>query len=215
MTVRVAGVGAGYFAAFHYDSWQRIKGAIPVAVCDIDLIRAEDTGLIAYTDLDQMLVDMKPDLLDVIVPPDAQAKVIRTALKRGIKWIICQKPFCSSRSEAHDITQEAEDAGATLIVHENFRFQPWYRLIKSALDEGQIGTVQNATFRLRPGDGQGPNAYLDRQPYFQKMPRFLVHETVWPRAAGLCRSAKAQPDDCRRRCGAHFVFSQLGRASPV
>jgi predicted dehydrogenase len=30
---------------------------------------------------------------------------------------------------------------------------------------------------LRPGDGQGPRAYLDRQPYFQKMPRFLIHET--------------------------------------
>ena len=34
------------------------------------------------------------------------------------------------------------------------------------------------TFRLRPGDGQGPQAYLDRQPYFQQMKRFLVHETA-------------------------------------
>src|SRR3712207_387202 len=30
---------------------------------------------------------------------------------------------------------------------------------------------------MRPGDGQGPSAYLDRQPYFQRMPRFLIHET--------------------------------------
>ncbi|MCY4180102.1 MAG: Gfo/Idh/MocA family oxidoreductase, partial [Litoreibacter sp.] len=29
----------------------------------------------------------------------------------------------------------------------------------------------------RPGDGQGPDAYLARQPYFQKMERFLIHET--------------------------------------
>ena len=36
----------------------------------------------------------------------------------------------------------------------------------------------NATFRLRPGDGQGPRAYLDRQPYFQQMERFLIHETA-------------------------------------
>ena len=33
-------------------------------------------------------------------------------------------------------------------------------------------------FRLRPGDGQGPQAYLDRQPYFQQMPRLLVYETA-------------------------------------
>jgi predicted dehydrogenase len=32
-------------------------------------------------------------------------------------------------------------------------------------------------FRIRPGDGQGPEAYLDRQAYFQKMERFLIHET--------------------------------------
>jgi len=28
-----------------------------------------------------------------------------------------------------------------------------------------------------PGDGQGPDAYLARQPYFQTMPRFMFHET--------------------------------------
>jgi len=38
--------------------------------------------------------------------------------------------------------------------------------------------VHNIAFRLRPGDGQGPRAYLDRQPYFQQMPRFLIHETA-------------------------------------
>ncbi len=34
-----------------------------------------------------------------------------------------------------------------------------------------------AICRLRPGDGQGPEAYLDRQPYFQTMEKFLIHET--------------------------------------
>ncbi|MEL7133860.1 MAG: gfo/Idh/MocA family oxidoreductase, partial [Pseudomonadota bacterium] len=56
--------------------------------------------------------------------------------------------------------------------------QPWYRAIKTTLEADTIGAVLNATFRLRPGDGQGPDAYLDRQPYFQHMPRFLIHETA-------------------------------------
>lgn len=54
---------------------------------------------------------------------------------------------------------------------------PWYRAIKAALTEARIGRVLQATFRLRPGDGQGPRAYLDRQPYFQTMPHLLIHET--------------------------------------
>ncbi len=57
-------------------------------------------------------------------------------------------------------------------------FQPWYRVMKQAMERGDIGQVQQLTFRLRPGDGQGPRAYLDRQPYFQTMERFLVHETA-------------------------------------
>jgi predicted dehydrogenase len=46
------------------------------------------------------------------------------------------------------------------------------------MDAGQLGTPHGVAFRLRPGDGQGPRAYLDRQPYFQTMPRLLVVETA-------------------------------------
>ncbi|MEO0682060.1 MAG: Gfo/Idh/MocA family oxidoreductase, partial [Pseudomonadota bacterium] len=88
------------------------------------------------------------------------------------------KPFCGDLALAETVAAEAEAAGTPLLVHENFRFQPWYRILRAALDAGEIGTLRNLTFRLRPGDGQGPRAYLDRQPYFQTMPRFLVHETA-------------------------------------
>ena len=54
-----------------------------------------------------------------------------------------------------------------LVVHENFRFQPWYREAKRLVDAGMLGALHAVAFRLRPGDGQGPRAYLDRQPYFQ------------------------------------------------
>ncbi|WP_299369025.1 Gfo/Idh/MocA family oxidoreductase [uncultured Tateyamaria sp.] len=178
MTVRVACLGAGYFSQFHYGAWARIPYAEVVAACDHDLARAQATGLPAFDNLPGMLAQTTPDLLDIILPPPAHAAAIRTALTAGVRWIICQKPFCTDLAEARAIVAEAEAAGATIVVHENFRFQPWYRTIKAALDARRIGTVLNATFRLRPGDGQGPDAYLDRQPYFQQMPRFLIHETA-------------------------------------
>ena len=178
MSIRVACVGAGYFSQFHYGAWARIDGVEVVGACDTDLPRAKATGVPAFDDLDATLNVAAPDLLDIILPPPAHAATIRTALAAGIKWIICQKPFCTDLDEARNIVAEADAAGATLVVHENFRFQPWYRAIRGALDAGHIGTVLNASFRLRPGDGQGPRAYLDRQPYFQTMPRFLIHETA-------------------------------------
>lgn len=177
-TFKVACVGAGYFSRFHLDAWRRIEAVDLAGISDIDLVAAERTGLPAFCDLEQMIRDLKPDVLDIIVPPDAQAGAIRTALALGVKTVICQKPFCASLGQAEQIVETAEEAGAMLIVHENFRFMPWYRYIKKALQEGLIGTPLQATFRLRPGDGQGPDAYLDRQPYFQTMHRFLVQETA-------------------------------------
>ena len=149
-----------------------------VGACDRDPARARATGLPAYDDLSAMLASQSPDLLDVILPPDAQATAIRAALAAGVRWIICQKPFCRDLDEASEVMHDAANAGATIIIHENFRFQPWYRAIRAALDRGAIGQVHQMTFRLRPGDGQGPDAYLARQPYFQKMTRFLVRETA-------------------------------------
>jgi len=64
------------------------------------------------------------------------------------------------------------------MVHENFRFQPWHRELKRQIDAGAIGDrIHTITQRMRMGDGHGPRAYLDRQPYFQTMPRLLMFET--------------------------------------
>lgn len=176
--LRVACVGAGYFSQFHYSSWARMERVDLVASCNRDIEKARATGLTAYDDLATMLDEVQPDLLDIILPPVAHAEAIRTALAAGVKAMICQKPFCQNRAEAAEMTAAAKEAGAIIVVHENFRFQPWYRAIKDLLDQGALGDLQQFTFRLRPGDGQGPHAYLDRQPYFQNMERFLVHETA-------------------------------------
>ncbi|MEM8537119.1 MAG: Gfo/Idh/MocA family oxidoreductase [Pseudomonadota bacterium] len=175
--LRVACVGAGYFSRFHTDSWQRMLGAALVGVCDLDLDKARATGVAAFDDLAAMLGKVQPDIVDIILPPYAQADAIDIALDAKPSAIICQKPFCKSLKEAAAVTSRANEAGVPLIVHENFRFQPWYRLIKNVMDRGEIGAVRQVGFRLRPGDGQGHDAYLDRQPYFRRMPRLLVHET--------------------------------------
>ncbi|MDD9718152.1 Gfo/Idh/MocA family oxidoreductase [Dinoroseobacter sp. PD6] len=178
MTVRVACLGAGYFAQFHYDAWARVLGAQLVGAADVDLTRATATGLAAFSDLREMLTKTVPDVLDIITPPETHAAAVRTALAHGVRTIICQKPFAKSLETGRALTAEAEAAGATLLIHDNFRFQPWYRAIRAAIDAGTIGEPRQLTFRFRTGDGRGPDAYLARQPYFQTAPRLLVRETA-------------------------------------
>jgi len=177
MTVRVACLGAGYFAQFHHEGWARLSDAQLVGVADLDIEKAHSTGHPAFEDLAEMLKTTEPDILDIIVPPIAHLSAIETALDHGIRTIICQKPFCGGIDTAKTAIGMASAAGATLIVHENFRFQPWFRTVRKEIAAGKIGTPLQATWRMRPGDGQGSDAYLARQAYFQKMPRFLIHET--------------------------------------
>lgn len=178
--LRVAVVGLGYFSQFHLTSWAAMEDADLIGVTDLDVdltsATADRLGVTAYPTL-QAVLDDDPDIIDLVVPPTAHASLIRACLKPG-RTLICQKPFCRSLAEAEQITAEAETAQTTLIIHENFRFQPWYREVKTVLASGLMGQIYCARFALRPGDGRGAEAYLARQPSFQQMPRFLVQETA-------------------------------------
>lgn len=176
--LKVCCIGAGYFAQFHYDAWARIPDAKLIASVDMDLEKARATGVSACSNIEEMFAKESPDVIDIVVPPEGHLEAIKAALANGVSAIICQKPFCGGLEQAKIAVDLAKEANIPLIVHENFRFQPWYRTIKERIDSGAIGDILQSSFRLRTGDGQGPGAYLDRQPYFQKMPRFLIHETA-------------------------------------
>ncbi len=179
--LRVAVVGSGYFSQFHYEAWSRIGDARMVALASHDpesaAARAAAFDIAGvYDDVGRMLDRERPDLLDIVTPPETHLDLVRAAAERGIA-AVCQKPLAPDLAEAEQLVDLAESAGIMLVVHENFRFMPWFRHAKGLIDAGRLGEAHGVQFRLRPGDGQGPEAYLDRQPYFQKMARFLIHET--------------------------------------
>jgi len=180
--LKVAAVGAGYFSQFQYQGWRNMDQVELVALTNRDVAKGQALAARhgvpkTYGHVEQMLDAEQPDLLDIITTPTTYRDYISLAAARGIA-VICQKPFGRSFGEALELTEMAEKAGIPLIVHENFRWQPWYREARRLIGCGQLGVLHSVAFRLRPGDGQGPHAYLDRQPYFQKMPRLLVYETA-------------------------------------
>jgi len=179
--LRVAVIGTGYFSRFHYAAWQRMPDVELVALHALD----EQTGKAiqhefgvnhTFSDVNTLLDQSQADLIDIVTPPASHATLIEQCLNHD-KAVVCQKPFCNSVDEATNLVSGLQERKSFVAVHENFRFQPWYQEIKKLLDTKILGNIYEINFDLRPGDGQGPAAYLDRQPYFQTQSRFLIQET--------------------------------------
>src|SRR5262249_46729072 len=152
-----------------------------VVICD--LIGEKARGVAAefgvarvYTDWKEMIDRERPDFVDIITPPDTHEEMCTFAAARGVH-VVCQKPLAPTFEAARRIVETAETAGIRLMIHENFRWQPWYRKIKQIQTAGTIGAFTHIHFLMRMGDGWGENAYLDRQPFFRDYPRLLIYET--------------------------------------
>jgi predicted dehydrogenase len=179
--LRGVAVGAGYFSQYHFDAWQRIEQAEITALCGLNAAQtseaADKFGIPrTYTDVAVMLDREQPDFVDIITPPQTHLALAQLAAKRGVH-ILCQKPLAPAMEQARTIVDIAAKASVRLMVHDNFRFQPWHREARKLLDQGAIGALQTISCRTRLGDGWGEAAYLSRQPYFRDMPRLLVFET--------------------------------------
>ncbi len=180
-TLRVAVIGTGYFSRFHYAAWQRMPDVELVGLVTLDQSEAlnfqNEYGVdTIYPDLTSMLEQSDANLIDLVTPPHTHAAFIRQCVDKNLN-VICQKPFCGSYSEAVTTVDYIKQRDGFVVVHENFRFQPWYQQIKHIIMSDQLGQIFEVNFDFRPGDGQGPEAYLDRQPYFQTQKRFFIQET--------------------------------------
>lgn len=179
MPLKGALIGAGYFARFHYEAWTRIAEVKILACCDLseDKARALMSQFAVpryYGDWREMIERERPDFVDVITPPGTHEEIVAFAAQRGIH-VVCQKPLAPTLEAAKRIVESAR--GVRLMVHENFRWQPWYREIKRIEQAGTIGDFTHIHMLTRLGDGWGDDAYLERQPFFRSYPRLLIYET--------------------------------------
>ncbi|MEP6716822.1 MAG: Gfo/Idh/MocA family oxidoreductase [Terriglobia bacterium] len=179
--IKGAAMGAGYFSRFQYEAWSRIPEVEMAAVCDLNEEKARPLmaqyGIARYyADWREMIDGERPDFVDIVTPPETHEEMCAYAASRGIH-IICQKPLAPTLEASRRIVATARAAGVRFMVHENWRWQPWYREMKRIQGSGTVGDFTHIHFLMRMGDGWGENAYLDRQPFFRDYPRLLVYET--------------------------------------
>lgn len=182
--LRLALAGAGMISWHHLKSWQKLRGQVSVvAVCDPVIARAQDRARefaipAVFGDVDDMLSKESVDAIDIATPRESHAELVEIAARRGLA-ILCQKPLTPTLGEAEALTNRLP-AETRLMVHENWRFRPWYRELRKWVDAGAIGMVHNAHMSsidsgLLPNEA-GRRPHLERQPFLADESRLMIAE---------------------------------------
>lgn len=174
--LRGAIIGCGYFAQFHMDAWRRMPDVAIVAACDPQIDRARGAAPAAFEDPAVMLEQIQPDFLDIATRPETHPDLVVLAAAHGVN-AICQKPMATDLEQARQMAAVASSAGIRLMIHENWRWQAWYRKAAELIRGGAIGMPISYGLRTRKRDGVGPEPYA-AQPYFRTMPRLLIYEVL-------------------------------------
>jgi D-serine deaminase-like pyridoxal phosphate-dependent protein/predicted dehydrogenase len=183
--LRVGLVGAGMISYHHLIAWSREERARVVAICDPALAnaqrRASEFNIPAvYAGLEAMLAREQLDALDIASPRDTHIALVEMAAAKGID-VLCQKPLAPTLDGGVGLAGDV--AGKIrLMVHENWRFRPWYRRLKQWLDQGGAGRllqVDMATLSsgLLP-DADGRRPILERQPFMGHERRLMIAEVM-------------------------------------
>jgi predicted dehydrogenase len=175
-TLKGAIIGCGWFAENHRQAWLRIPGVEIVAAADLCLDRAQKFASRAYNSAEQMFDCEQLDFVDIATHAASHFHMVSLACQRRIP-IICQKPIAPDWAGAIKIVNAAEEAGVRLMIHENWRWQPWYRLAHEMIRKGDIGTPIGYGFRFRERDGLGDEPYTT-QAYFRQEPRLIIQVTL-------------------------------------
>jgi D-apiose dehydrogenase len=184
--LKVALTGAGMISWFHLVGWRNLGPRVRlVAVCDPNLAnaraRAEEFGIEGvFQDRDAMLEAVAIDALDVASPRETHADWVDAAVARGIH-VLCQKPLTPDLTQSEALVRRVAGR-ARLMVHENWRFRPWYRELRRWIVAGDLGDITLARMAMINSgllpDPEGRRPALIRQPFMQHEERLMIAEVL-------------------------------------
>jgi len=184
--LRVALAGAGMISWHHLTAWRNAGARVKVvAICDPDTAKATQRAREfaiprIYRNAGEMFAAEAIDALDVASPRETHAAWVEAAAARGID-VLCQKPMTPTLAESQALVQRVGDR-SRLMVHENWRFRPWYRELKRWIAAGELGDVLLARMAMISSgllpDAEGRRPALDRQPFMQHEECLMIAEVL-------------------------------------
>lgn len=144
--IKIGLLGSGMIGNTHINGFLSMKSKIArySAVCDIDVNKrnafAQEYGLRAFADLNEMLADPDIDAIDLCLPSFMHEEyAVKTA--RARKHLLIEKPVAFTLDAARNIFATARENNIRVMVAQVIRFWPEYVEIKKICDSGELGDI--------------------------------------------------------------------------
>lgn len=143
--MRVGMIGAGRNAEGHMRACLKTDVAIPVAVCDPAVERAEECAAKygieqVYSSYEELLEKSDVDAVVVSVPNFVHHSASIAALDAG-KHVLCEKPMSIRLDWAEEMLAAERRSGKLLQIGMTSRHRPETHWLKAAIDNGDFGRI--------------------------------------------------------------------------
>lgn len=141
---KFAVVGMGILGKRHSNAQIQNPKAELVAVCD--LYEAQMQEFVAahpsvkmYTDARKMFQECDVDVAIIATQDPYHKDPLLAAIDAGIRYIICEKPLCTTLEDAREVKAAADAAGSKIIVAFSLRMQRCDRALRQLIKAGMLG----------------------------------------------------------------------------
>ena len=135
-------VGTGGMGRFHARCFGFVNDVQIVGCCDIDAAAAQrfadEEGTAVYPDVETLIAEARPDVLDICTPPDSHREHAQQAASAGVH-VFCEKPIAHSVGDAEAMVEACRRAGVHLCIGHVVRFFPEYARARQAVLDGAVG----------------------------------------------------------------------------
>ena len=148
-----------------------------VAAADLHLDRAQRFASRAYASAEQMLDCEQLDFVDIATHAASHLHLVITCLPKKNSDHLPEADCAGLGRGATRSSMPPKRQACALMIHENWRWQPWYRVAHEMIARGDIGAPIGYGFRFRRRDGLGDEPYTE-QAYFRQEPRLIIQVTL-------------------------------------
>ena len=144
-------IGAGMVADFHAKSIQHLSNARLIGICGAGSGRAamlaKQYNCREFPDYHSMLRSQEIDIVTIATPSGMHMEPAVEAALHG-KHVLCEKPLDISPERMDAMIEAHAKAGTRLGGIFNYRFTDTVHLLKTAVDEGRLGTITYASVHV-------------------------------------------------------------------